>query len=128
MPVEGENNTILGYNNKLLEQPTNWKNYASSMGSLCIGVYLEGDNLPQNRLRILESSIADFVQPGTDLSYTLTVRNAGANEISAFNVITKVGENTDTRTLQRRDQHPVAQRRRPQLLRRRQNLGLCERL
>lgn len=108
MPVEGENNTILGYNNKLLEQPTNWKNYASSMGSLCIGVYLEGDNLPQNRLRILESSIADFVQPGTDLSYTLAVRNAGANEISAFNVITKVGENTDTRKVTLKEPIPAS--------------------
>lgn len=72
--------------------PTEWTEYGMTDGSLCLGLGITGESLPENSLSIVNSVFPSYVKTGETGTYTLYLKNLGTNPIDNYVVSTKVGD------------------------------------
>lgn len=74
-----------------------WKDYSGTLGSLCIGMTVSGDNLPLYGAQVLErSSLPLTVTPGDIIPVSLVLRNSLAERINTLDIEYTVGNTTRT--------------------------------
>lgn len=54
-----------------------WSNYASQLGSLCIGCTITGDNFPNNIVNLEDYAGPSYAAPGEEFEYYILFRNKG---------------------------------------------------
>lgn len=59
-----------------------WQRVGAQFGSLCIQVVVEGDNLPQNDVKLSNITINSFNKVGEPFNASVLVSNNGLNEVS----------------------------------------------
>ncbi len=72
--------------------PTEWTEYGMTEGSLCLGLGITGESLPENSLSIVNSVFPAYVKTGETGTYTLYLKNLGTNLIENYVVSTKIGD------------------------------------
>lgn len=84
-------NQIIGVSNDG-SWPQEWMEEGLEHGSLCIGLGISGECLPENALTIVNSVFPSYVKTGETGTYTLFLRNLGTNLINDYTVSTKIGD------------------------------------
>lgn len=96
IPTEnGIESCIYGYS-KMTDYPTNFENGSNEIGSLCVSITLEGNNLPQNVIGVTGSAFPTYSKPGEKYVYELSLWNRGAAEVKTVSVTTVTGNTTET--------------------------------
>lgn len=97
MPVDG----IPTYDDTCLvavapdaETAPEYGSYAYEIGSLCMSITLEGDNLPTNQAVITDILVNKYYSPASKISYQVQLKNMGANDISSVKVHTDIENGT----------------------------------
>lgn len=74
---------------------TNWQNVATQYGSICMGVILEGETLPNDYLTLSQIISPECVELGNEPVYTLSVYNQGCNPVTNLDIqVEATGEET----------------------------------
>lgn len=83
------NNTLVAVVEKLTDAPK-FTNYShQEPGSLCISVNITGDNLPKDLGIITGLEVPSFVNGGSDLAYSINIKNNGSNALTSAVVKTE---------------------------------------
>lgn len=80
--------------NAAKDVPTDWGNYSSQCGNLCISLIIEGDNLPTDLASIKNVGVDPFYTQGVKMNYYMTIANKGANVINNVEVETTLSDGT----------------------------------
>lgn len=83
----GNNTCLYARTTKITDTPTKYQNLAPNTGSAFIQVKLEGENLPENWLRLGDVEI-DGYQTGNKIAYDINVKNCGSNDIETVDILT----------------------------------------
>lgn len=98
IPVDGNptapNACLLGIVSGGVGQPKGFDALGDYWGALCLGITLEGENLPSDWAKIVDFQFPNYVKTGENLTYQLQVQNLGVNAITSFEVTTQVGNET----------------------------------
>lgn len=68
-----------------------WGNYANQVGNICMGCMIEGDNLPENGLELMDLAGDLYASPGKPFAYSFLVQGVGL-ETNDFEITCTVGE------------------------------------
>lgn len=91
IPTDSQEGGYYGYKDG---KNIKWGNIASGYGNLCIGVTIEGDNLPKNGVSTYMLNAPSYVEPGKAFSFDLYVAGAAANDANSMTVEYTVGSQT----------------------------------
>lgn len=69
-----------------------YSNYSNEIGSLCIAARIKGDNLPENLIKISEISAPAWFPTDSNISYTASVKNSGANVVNKASFTTSISD------------------------------------
>lgn len=82
---------MYGFSDKLSNRPTQMMNVSDQIGSLCLYVTLEGDNLPGNIAQISQAVFPKSIVKDKEFTTTLRVWNRGADDIKTLKVKKQIG-------------------------------------
>lgn len=77
--------------------PTSWATFTSMVGSLCMYLTLEGDNLPQNVISPLTYEGETYTKPGEKSNLFVLYDNKGANNIESVGISASVNGGTEAK-------------------------------
>lgn len=96
IPTDGSTESCIFGFSKMNGYPENFENVSNEVGSLCLSVTLEGNNLPQNVIDITGSVLPLYLKPGDKYTYSLSIWNRGVAEVKTVSVSTLTGNATET--------------------------------
>lgn len=82
---------IFGYSKKLSDRPSEFMNVSDQIGSLCLYVTLEGDNLPGNIAQVSQGVFPKSIKKDKEFTTTLRVWNRGADDITKLTIKKQLG-------------------------------------
>lgn len=72
------------------KSPKAWSTFTSMLGSLCMYLTIEGDNLPQDELYPLTFESDTYTKPGEESTLIILYNNKGANDIEKVGISASV--------------------------------------
>lgn len=70
-----------------------WDNYTEKLTFLCLGVTIQGTNMPANQVSVESITTQSVLTPGEPLSFKLLFRNTGATPVKLIETEYTIGDN-----------------------------------